>query len=583
MVGTSTSGGRPSTTSPPCSRRSRPTRGDAPTDLPGWDVHAVAAHTAPPRVAARRRRPRRRRDRRRPARARDDGPVHRAGRRGAARPDARRADQRDPQLHHGPAHAAAGRPAHRPDGARAGALRRHRLEHPHAAAQPTARRVDARAGRTPRARPARRDGQRRGTPHAPTTSRESLGYVLAKKRRRREPGTTVVLEVEGHAPVAATVTDEGRGQLLAEVPGAPDRAGCGPTGSRSSCWPVAVASPTPVASRSSATTTSAQQIARAPGGDPVTPRPRRLDPRRHPRPDRTHDARHRHDRRAGSATTPPSSWPAAAAGSCSPVAAPTSSTRPSAAILARGARRRARDAASSTWPTSTRCARRPRRPRELGPIDVLVNNAGIMATPYRRTARRPRAADGDQPLRPVPLHRPAAPAARRRAATRAWSRCPRSMHTAARAGARSATRKPERPLPPLAGLRPDQAGQPALHVRARPAAPGTPGCRSGPSLRTPASPAPTSSPTGSSAAPAAASRRILDAAVKAVVAVRARPVPGRSLMAATADLPGSTYVGPSGLGQMAGAPQIVTPRSLAQDADAPAPAVGDQRGDGRPA
>ena len=38
-------------------------------------------------------------------------------------------------------------------------------------------------------------------------------------------------------------------------------------------------------------------------------------------------------------------------------------------------------------------------------------------------------------------------------------------------------------------------------------------------------------------------------------------------MAATADLPGSTYVGPSGPGQLAGAPQIVTPRSLAQDAD----------------
>ena len=38
-------------------------------------------------------------------------------------------------------------------------------------------------------------------------------------------------------------------------------------------------------------------------------------------------------------------------------------------------------------------------------------------------------------------------------------------------------------------------------------------------------------------------------------------------MAATADLPGSTYVGPSGLGQMGGAPQIVTPRSLAQDAE----------------
>jgi uncharacterized protein (TIGR03083 family) len=49
---------------------------------------------------------------------------------------------------------------------------------------------------------------------------ESLGYVLAK-RLKAEPGTTVLLEVEGHEPVAAGVTDEGRGQLLAETPATP--------------------------------------------------------------------------------------------------------------------------------------------------------------------------------------------------------------------------------------------------------------------------------------------------------------------------------------------------------------------------
>lgn len=49
---------------------------------------------------------------------------------------------------------------------------------------------------------------------------ESLGYVLAKKLKA-EPGTTVLLEVEGHEPVAATVTDEGRGQLLPVVPSHP--------------------------------------------------------------------------------------------------------------------------------------------------------------------------------------------------------------------------------------------------------------------------------------------------------------------------------------------------------------------------
>jgi NAD(P)-dependent dehydrogenase (short-subunit alcohol dehydrogenase family) len=41
-----------------------------------------------------------------------------------------------------------------------------------------------------------------------------------------------------------------------------------------------------------------------------------------------------------------------------------------------------------------------------------------------------------------------------------------------------------------------------------------------------------------------------------------------TLMAATADLPGSTYVGPRGLLQMKGHPRIVNPRRLAQDREA---------------
>jgi NAD(P)-dependent dehydrogenase (short-subunit alcohol dehydrogenase family) len=60
---------------------------------------------------------------------------------------------------------------------------------------------------------------------------------------------------------------------------------------------------------------------------------------------------------------------------------------------------------------------------------------------------------------------------------------------------------------------------------------------------------------------------ILDAAVKAVsqsAAAGAWP----TLMAATADLPGSTYVGPSGLGELSGTPQVVAPGRLALDRDA---------------
>ncbi len=49
---------------------------------------------------------------------------------------------------------------------------------------------------------------------------ESLGYVLAKKVKA-EPGTTVLLEVTGQPPVSAAVTEEGRGQLLAEAPTTP--------------------------------------------------------------------------------------------------------------------------------------------------------------------------------------------------------------------------------------------------------------------------------------------------------------------------------------------------------------------------
>ena len=48
-----------------------------------------------------------------------------------------------------------------------------------------------------------------------------------------------------------------------------------------------------------------------------------------------------------------------------------------------------------------------------GPLDLLINNAGVMATPHALTADGLAAADGDQPLRSVRAHR-AAPAAARR-------------------------------------------------------------------------------------------------------------------------------------------------------------------------
>jgi uncharacterized protein (TIGR03083 family) len=49
---------------------------------------------------------------------------------------------------------------------------------------------------------------------------ESLGFVLVK-RVGAPAGTTVVLEVDGHAPRAFTVTDAGRGEQLPDLPAEP--------------------------------------------------------------------------------------------------------------------------------------------------------------------------------------------------------------------------------------------------------------------------------------------------------------------------------------------------------------------------
>jgi NAD(P)-dependent dehydrogenase (short-subunit alcohol dehydrogenase family) len=60
---------------------------------------------------------------------------------------------------------------------------------------------------------------------------------------------------------------------------------------------------------------------------------------------------------------------------------------------------------------------------------------------------------------------------------------------------------------------------------------------------------------------------ILDATIKGVsqsAAAGAWP----TLMAATADLPGGTYVGPNGLGEVSGAPHVVSSTSLSRDEDA---------------
>lgn len=53
--------------------------------------------------------------------------------------------------------------------------------------------------------------------HSAAYLMESLGYVLAK-RVKAEAGTTAVLRVEGHEQVCATVTQEGRGEFVTDPP-----------------------------------------------------------------------------------------------------------------------------------------------------------------------------------------------------------------------------------------------------------------------------------------------------------------------------------------------------------------------------
>ncbi|PUA79874.1 oxidoreductase [Nocardioides currus] len=205
-----------------------------------------------------------------------------------------------------------------------------------------------------------------------------------------------------------------------------------------------------------------------------------------------------------------------------------------------------------------------RRAGELGPLDVLVNNAGIMAPPFRRTGDglesqmatnhfgpflltgllAPQlAASGDARVVTVSsqMHRRA-----RHAPT--WD--PRTDRRYSRWSAYSETK--------LANLLftfelDRRAREKGLPVRALAAHPGF----SGTHLVT----------NGQMGRARGGVASILDAAVKAV-SQSAHAGAWPSLMAATADLPGGTYVGPSGLGEMSGTPQVVTARALAHDAEA---------------
>ena len=385
-------------------------------------------------------------------------------------------------------------------------LRRRRLGLADAAAQPAARRVDARAGRTPRGRPPRRHGlgRRRGTPRS--TSPRASATSLAKRvgapaghhrrcsrwraaRRSRSRSTTPAAASGWPTPPAdPTVRLRMSREAFIRLAGGRCDAEPGTIDGRGR--------PGPRRSRSSTRWRPPRDAQRArPGRSPTSPtRPAARS--WSPAPPW-----------AGSATTPRSSWPAAAPGWCWPAAAASGSTRPSrpiraevpAAALETVAARPGRPVVGTRGP-------RPRPPGS-GRSTCWSTTPGVMGTPYHAHRRRARAADGDQPLRAVPADRAAAAAAGGERCRARWSRCPRRC-TGSRARRRSTTRTRSRAATSAGrSYGADQAREPALHLRAGPAARGGPSCRSRRWPRTRASPRPTWPPTASTAGRPAASPR----------------------------------------------------------------------------
>ncbi len=201
----------------------------------------------------------------------------------------------------------------------------------------------------------------------------------------------------------------------------------------------------------------------------------------------------------------------------------------------------------------------------LGPIHVLVNNAGVMGTPQTRTEdglELQLATNHFGPFLLTGLLLPqlvASEGARVVAVSSQFHRYARSAPLGdprSRAGRYS--RWPAYAQTKLANLlftyelerRLREGGLPVQALAAHPGFAGTHLAANGQYGRS----------SGGIAS-------ILDAAIKAVsqsAAAGAWP----TLMAATADLPGGTYCGPSGLQEMSGAPQVVTSSRRSYDEDA---------------
>lgn len=202
---------------------------------------------------------------------------------------------------------------------------------------------------------------------------------------------------------------------------------------------------------------------------------------------------------------------------------------------------------------------------QIGPIDVLVNNAGVMATPYARTAdglelqmatnhfgpflltglllpQLVQSGDGRVVNVSSLFHNYAlrAPLGDPREQTGRYSRW--RVYAQSKLANLYSTAELERRL--------READLPVRAVAAHPGFSGTHLAANGQYGRS----------SGGLAT-------IVDAGVRAV-AQSAASGAWPSLMAATADLPGNTFVGPAGPGQLGGAPRIVGRSRLARDDEA---------------
>ena len=216
--------------------------------------------------------------------------------------------------------------------------------------------------------------------------------------------------------------------------------------------------------------------------------------------------------------------------------------------------------AGSTSPTSRRCARSPRR--WDGPLDVLVNNAGVMATPQRETADGFELQLGTNHLGHFAL---TGLLLERLPRTRAWSpsRAARTAWAASNFDDLQSERGYQRwrayGQSKLANLlftfelqrRADDAGFPLTQRRRAPRLRRD----EPPDLRP---------EDGGLGGPRRRSRASATCCSPRATSAARCP----TLFAATEDLPGGAYVGPDGIAEMRGHPHLVTPRPHATDQDA---------------